>query len=647
MTSALGIAAAAVAAFELRLVSRRPLSLAFAAVALLTATTGFLQQPEISPYKPLQQLLQVEGTRLVAERSSPLGLLSLVESPAIPLRHAPGLSLLSPSTPPEQIALFTDADALDAITRTDQSLKGLDHLDYMTSALPYHLGVQRVLLPGAGAGASVLQALRQGAHEIDAVELNPQVVGLLRRDYGVFTGHLYDRRGVRVHIADNRGFVSDSGPKYDLIQMTLGASFGSSGAGLYAMSETYDLTLEAFRDYLARLKPGGYLALTSWITMPPRPTLKLLATAIAALAQNPAADPARRLLLIRGWQTATLLVKNGPFTEAEIAIARRFCAERAFDIAYYPSMQASEANRTNRLAEPYFHQAATALLGAEADRFMRDYKFDLAPATDDRPYFYHFLRWRTLPEILGARERGGYALLEWGFLIPLLTLVQAVAASLLLIILPLLRHRRTHLVQGERWRVLIFFTGVGLGFFFIEIAFMQRFILYLHHPVYAVTAVLAIFLLSAGAGSRWSGRRTTDRRRLLTGSAIAIALLTLALGTGLPTLFDATASVPLVVKMLISMAVLAPLGFSMGIPFPTTLGLLAIDRPTLAPWAWAINGCASVIGAALASILAVEFGFGRVLLLAVLLYLAATMAILPLARRYTGVHHGNSSNTGV
>ena len=179
-------------------------------------------------------------------------------------------------------------------------------------------------------------------------------------------------------------------------------------------------------------------------------------------------QPAQQLALIRGWKTATLLVKNGPLSAADIAALREFCRARSFDVAYFPGIEAAETNRYNVLDQPDFYEGALALLGRDRDAFIERYKFDIAPATDDRPYFFHYFKWRTLPELLALKERGGLPLLEWGYPVLIATLVQAVAASLLLILLPLgvvaprdarrrgaggLRRARRRLFSGDRLRV--------------------------------------------------------------------------------------------------------------------------------------------------------------------------------------------------
>ncbi len=630
--SALGLGAAALGWWELSGHAdpgrRRPMVgclLALAPILPLLLPGGWTR-PVLSPYKGLSQALQVSGAQIIAERSSPLGFLSVLQNPQVPLRHAPGLSIMAASIPPDQIGIFTDGDAMTVVTRDSGDPAALAYLDQLTSALPYHLKTpRRVLVLGAGGGADVLQAQRHGVRRIDAVELNPQIAALVGRDFGAFSGHLYDRPEVRLEIAEARGFVEGTERRYDLVQLSMLDAFAASAAGLYALSESYLYTVEALEAYLARLAPGGYLALTRWIKLPPRDTLKLFATAVAALERRAVASPEKRLALIRGWQTSTLLVKNGDFSDAEIASLRAFCSARAFDVAWYPGMPAAEANRRNVLQEPIFHRGAVALLGPQRAAFLSDYKFTLRPATDDRPYFFNFFKWQALPEILRLRGQGGLPLLEAGYLVLVATLLQALLVSLILVLAPIgLRHRREPALAAgfSRPRVLVYFLATGLAFLFMEIAYIQKFILFLSHPLYATAAVLSAFLIFAGLGSGFSERLAKGgrARAAVAWSVAAIAVLGTAYLLVLGPVFKPLMVLPGALRVAIAVVLIAPLAFAMGMPFPLALGRLGESAPALIPWAWAVNGCASVLSAVLATLLAIHLGFTGVVMLAIGFY---------------------------
>ena len=608
----------AVAWLELRLPARRRalLFLALAAIPLLLPPdwTGLA----ISPYKGLSQQMRIQGSRIVEERSSPLALLTIVENSLVPFRYAPGLSLAAETEPPEQLGIFMDGDSVNVITRFSDDTKKTVHLDMVTSALPYHLRqMQDVLILGAGAGADILQALNFNVPDISAVELNPQVIELVR-ERAEFSGNLFDRENVHIYRGEARSFVAGSSKTYDLIQLPILDSFSSSAAGLYALNENYLYTVEALQEYINHLSPAGYLCMSRWVKLPPRDTLKLLATAIKGLKGVGISDPENHLVIIRSWQSSSLLIKKSVFTEAEIAAMKKFCSRRLFDLVYYPGMPAHEANRFNILRTPLFHQGAASLLGQDPDTFTRRYKFNIMPATDDRPYFSNFFKWQTLPEIVGLKGQGGMVLLESGYLILAITLVQAVFASLVLVLLPVLFRIRDKVQAGgwSRPRIALYFFAIGLGFLFLEIAFIQKFILYLGHPLYAAAAVLAIFLVFAGLGSRFARRR---RFHALWPFIIILVLGILELiASGI--LFTVLSGLAVPLKVFLAVVMLGPLAFCMGMPFPLALTEIGADIPDLIPWAWAVNGCASVIAAVLATLLAIHFGFAAVVMIALVLY---------------------------
>jgi hypothetical protein len=372
------------------------------------------------------------------------------------------------------------------------------------------------------------------------------------------------------------------------------------------------------------------LAITRWLKLPPRDSLKLAATVIEALNSNGVADPGQRIALIRSWNTSTLLVSNTPFSSTDIETIRDFARSHSFDTAWYPSMPRTDANRFNLLPRAYLYDGVSALLGDDAEAFKRRYKFYISPATDDRPYFFHFLKWSALPEFMSLLRRGGAGLIEWGYLILIATLVQAIIAGVLLILLPLLRIKRSW-PPGTAGRMGSYFFLLGLAFLFVEIAFIQKFILFLSHPLYSVAVVLSAFLIFAGIGSACSGQLPKRFHQyghqavpVVVAGIAAITLLYLLL---LPALFQQHMGLADGIKVSLSFALIAPLAFCMGMPFPIGMHRLADSAPEFIPWAWGINGFASVISASMATLLAIEFGFTVVVSIALAAYATAAAII--------------------
>lgn len=623
--AAAGFLAAAAAWLELGLSPWRS-SLIFVLAALLPfILPSSWTRINFSPYKGLSQQLRIPGSRIIAEKSSPLALLTVVENKTVPLRHAPGLSLNASGEPPPQLGVFTDGDAMTVITQGGLDWRRYSYFDQMTSALPYHLAdLGKVLVIGGGGGGDVLQARYHRAPSVDVLELDARMADLVRLRFSAFSGNIYNTPGVRLHIGEARGFITTSDSCYDLIQLPL-PSGGGASSGLYALHENYLLTTEAFAEYIGHLNENGYLAVTSWIRLPPRETLKVFATAVTAMKESSFADPAAHLLLIRSWQTSTLVIKKSPIESAEIQAMRKFCAERSFDLSYYPGMDPATANQYNILPNSLFYQGAMALLGPQKEDFLNRYKFDLKPATDDSPYFFHFFKWRILPEMLALRGQGGVMLVEWGYLILVATLLQALVLSLIFILLPLLfygRSRQKESIVFSRWRVFIYFFALGLAFLFLEIAFIQKLILFLSHPLYAASVTLSSFLLFAGLGSAAARKIRQNREarwiaRLAIAAICAVGLLYLFV---LDPVLKQMMGWPFVIKACAAVSLIAPLAFCMGMAFPLGLDRISEENLQLLPWAWGVNGCASVLSSVLATLIAIHAGFTLVVLASLVLY---------------------------
>jgi len=582
---------------------------------------------EYAEYKGLPQAERVAGATVADSRSGPLGLLTTVQNPAVPFRHAPGLSITGNASIPEQIAVFTDAGSATMINRYTGEHGSIAYLDRLTSALPYHLTrIESVLVLAAGAGGDVLQALFHGSARITAVESNAQLIDLVRNEYAEFSGGIYRDPRIDVRIAQPRDFISRDRQQYDLVQMGGQDAFGAAAGSLHALNESYAYTVEALQSALERLGDGGFVAITRNVDLPPRDPLKIFATAVAALEARGVGDPSRQLAWVRSWSSATLIIKNGALTAAQVDALREFAAERRFDVAYYPGMARDEANRYNVLSTPLFFDAATAILGQERPRFLSRYKFRITPSTDDRPFHFHFFKWQHLPEMLALRARGGMGLLELGYVVLVTALVQALLVSIVLTALPLvwLGGGGARVSAWSRAAVVGYFLSVGLAFLSIEIAFIQIFVRFLGHPVYSVTVVLASFLLFAALGSKLVASRVRESRvrarNLLLGAVCVIGSLALAYVVVLPAFFETLAGAPFAARACVTVLLIAPLACAMGTPFPLGLDSLSRTASHLIPWAWAINGCASVVSAVLAVVLAMHLGFSAVILFAAILY---------------------------
>ncbi len=322
------------------------------------------------------------------------------------------------------------------------------------------------------------------------------------------------------------------------------------------------------------------------------------------------------------------MIKNGIISREEILDVQEFTSKRNFDLVYTPEIQPEQVNRFNLLKPPVFYQSTQLLLSEDRQQFVARYKFNLQPATDDRPYFQHFFRWSSFPEMIGLLHRGGASLIETGYLIIFATLCIAILVSIFLVLGPLwwLNDVKQNNRSSIRYhQVFSYFCAIGLGFMMIEIAFMQKFILFLHHPVYAAAATLSAFLMFAGAGSACTSSLTKYYGHNLCLAMAIFSIVGLSLGylLILPDIFVWGGALSMPLRFVVTICLISPLAFFMGMPMPLALGCLAEQTSYLIPWAWGINGCASVISSVLAVLLAMQFGFSMVILVAVILYILA------------------------
>lgn len=569
-----------------------------ALLGLILAAPPWLEI-RLSPYKSLSQMERFPDARVVFSRWNAYSRVDVLQSASI--HAAPGLSLGYLGALPPQRGLFVDGDGLSGIVNGGD-LTAL--ADALPASLAYRLrpGARTLVFEPRG-GLDVHLALQTGAASVTVVESNDLTVEAVR----TFGGRLYDDPRVTPLVASGRSYLRRNPARYDVIHLALTGGYRAVTSGAYSLSEDYLLTQQAFADYLTHLNDGGLLIVSRWLQAPPSESLRAWALAVAAVEKSGVAHPAQQLAAIRGWATSTILVKNGEWTAQEIRTIKDFCAARSFDLVYYPGMTEAEANRFAILEQPIYHRAFTDLLTAAGrDRFYDDYPFAIRPPTDDRPFFFHFFTWQQTPAILATLGQTWQPFGGSGYLVLVALLALAALASAAFILLPLAL-RRSEPLAGSKAPAFAYFALLGLGYLFVEIPLMQRFILFLDHPIYAFAAVLFSLLLSSGLGSALAARLPLRRTLLLLFVAVLLYPLVLPLG------FDRLLGWPLAARLAATVAALAPLGFLMGVPFPRGIALIEQQSPDLIPWAWGINGCASVIASVLAAMLALSAGFAWVL----------------------------------
>lgn len=618
----LGLLAAALSLWRVR----RQFSVLFPALAVVALFVVWqLAVPlsiRVSEYKSLSKTLNLPDARIVREVQSPYGFIQLVESDV--LRYAPGLSLSYTEPVPRQVGIFKNAEWVGASVAPQPHSAPIEYLQYTTSALPYTLRTfDSICIIGVGSGSEVLTALSANPKSIVGIELDPLLLSTSREYLEKTLAQLQFSGTVRFIAAEGRGFLTRSDERFDLIAIPLLEGFSTGATGIYGITENYLFTVESFSLILSRLRQDGFFAVTEWIKVPERSVLKLVATLLEALENSGVNDPAQHLAAIRSWGTATVLVKRSPLETKETDRIRKFCDERGFDLMYLPGIKEEETNRYHQLQQTSYYEAISTMLSAEREEFIAEYPFDIAPARDRHPYFGHFLRWKNLSWFIEQVGREGVPFLEWGYVVIVATFVLILVMSFALIMLPLIVLKRKGVRASAFPKPLLYFGGIGLGYMLLEMVFIQKFTLFLAHPLYSVSAVVTGMLLFSGLGSlairASAGVPLLTLRWIFTG----IFLLSIVYMIALPAIFAGLIHLSDFWRYGIAVILIAPIAFLMGMPFPAALARLNGLNAALVPWAWGGNGFASVVSAVLAVILSVEFGFSFVFLLAAGCYLVA------------------------
>jgi spermidine synthase len=523
-------------------------------------------------------------------------------------------------------SIVIDGDAATAIFNYD-----IDHLTddqrhqvlEQGPALPYVVRPgAKVLIIGPGGGWDVARALASGSHDITAVEINPIIAEtVMQQKFPQLSHGLYLRPDVHVHVEDGRAFVRRSTDRYQVIQATLVDTWASTAAGAFALSENNLYTVDAFRDYLSHLTDDGVVAVTRWGFDPPRESLRLISLAIEALRQLGETDPAAHVIVGRsgsvgGWGAQdTVLISRKPLAAADIARAQALFAAAKMEAVYVPT-------------GPGGNQFYDLLRSPNAADYERTYTFDISPVTDNRPFFFYTVQPRDLWNFIGhaAKDSADYKINK---AVPLLFAcmgVSLLATFLIVVAPPLVLGTRLPRQAGIRG-FLLYFLFIGAGYILIEVALIQKFVLFLGHPVHALWVVIFSMLVSSGLGSNFSrrvlGKDESRLVKLLGCIALGVALVAIAVSMLLAPLVW----LPFGAKVVMTVALIAPIGFLMGMPFPTALARLEEWHAPSVRWAWSLNAASSVLGSVGALVCAIYLGLVQTMIVGGVFYLAALAVI--------------------
>jgi hypothetical protein len=543
--------------------------------------------------------------------------------------------------------LNIDSQVVTPILRYGGAPGDVEYLKHNVLQLAYHLKpYPKVLIIGPGGGSDVLSALTFGNHDITGVEVNRSTLRLMRTELREYSGGLYAKPGVQLHVADGRAFVAATRKKYDLIQATFVDTFTSSAAGAHTLSENYLYTTDGFDDFLDHLTPDGLLSMSRWggAAFGFAETHRAFAIALAALEARGVKDPASHIVVAQGAppellvegggyqqkgnlaeSMSTLLVKLAPFTDAELTRLDGVIQSSKFRALWLGSRGG---------AEP----ALRGLVSAEGrpaylQRYREASGLDITPVSDDRPFFFDMLDpLRSL--FVEQKPEWAHQIYYWARLLDVRMLHELLLATtlavLVLLALPLLLRFRQVRGLAEPVSMLGYFVCLGVGYIGIELTLMQRFSLFLEHPVYSLVVFLSAMLFFSGLGSASvEGKGPKDG----VPRSLALVGILLVYGVAIPPITRLLIGLPLLAKVVIAVAFAFPPAYLMGTLFP--LGVAAVRQRAegIVPWVWGLNSAFSVLGALASLLLSMSLGFTATWFVFTFAYALAALALFRLARR--------------
>jgi predicted membrane-bound spermidine synthase len=511
---------------------------------------------------------------------------------------------VAPWRPNRKVIWINGGTMQSFLHRFDGNLSSLKKIEWNPASLPFQVARPgSAVIIGSAGGYEVLCALSHGFKMIVAIEMDPVICDLLKKEYAAFTGNIFDLPQVTLLADEGRSALKRMKRKFDVIQMVNSHNADSLLSGALSISETYIYTVESFKDYWDHLQPGGLIYILHWNGE------RLFATALQALKEMGVDRPEDKFFIVqydRGFNH--FFLKKGDFTAADYEILKASVGNNG-RVVYSPDGQ--EDNLYTRMMEDL--EAAT-----------RGSSVNIAPVYDNSPYFNQpnrigQFRFRNV-QIKGMGEKIVQSALVYSNSIYLSILGLSLLFSFFLIFLPL---RRKSLGAGQKSLVSYFFF-IGLAFIMVEIIFIKIFQLFLGSPAISISIIIFSLLVSSGVGSLFSKRFSRLLgTRLATVFSLILAVLLTAYGFGLFGLLDRFIFLPFPLRMAASFVLISLAGLFMGAFFPEGIRRLGEADKGMIGWAWGANSFATVLGSILAVIVSINWNFTLVLVLAGIAYLAA------------------------
>ena len=508
--------------------------------------------------------------------------------------------------------LVIDGEAGTAVTQWDGNREGLEWPRFDVTSLPYHLRKEgNVAVIGVGGGRDILTALWAKSKHITGIEINGAILDILqdrRRDFV----SLDQQREVEFVHDEARSFLTRSDETYDVIQMSLIDTWAATGAGAFTLSENGLYTVEGWQIFFDKLAPNGLLSVSRWYSPEAlSETNRLISLAAMSLLEQGVDNPGEHAVLVARNTVATLLVSPTPFSDADLDQIESVAAEMAFTVLHSPRQESSERLIRDALAS----KSSAQLEAATQHEFL-----DFSPPLDSRPYFFNILKPSAL--LSTDAELGELGIVAGGNLLATYTLMLlcllAFIGVTLVIGVPLLLSGKPQLPKGVFGSGLLYFACIGTGFMMVQIPLIQRFSVYLGHPVYAVSVLLFSMIIAAGLGSSLSDRIAVERdRRWTFVLPLTIVAMIIALYLLSGPIIQATIDQGLLVRCLIVILLVAAAALPMGMCFPLGLRLFRQYSDECLPWLWGVNGATGVLASVLAVAISMWSGINSSLLVAI------------------------------
>ncbi len=611
---------------------RRRLRQACAALAALLGAAAIAHGVAARHNAGWLRLMWVKGqyeARPLVERWNSFSRIRVIGNPDRAIR--PSGWGLSPTLPADRTAhelhLDIDSYAGTELTRYDGNPESVDHLKYdVTNVVHYLRPDSRVIVVGTGGGRDVLSALAFNQKQITGVEINEGIIDLVNRRFGDFTGHLDRDSRVRFVNDEARSYLARLQDRADIIQISLIDTWAATASGAFVLTENSLYTVEAWRIFLEHLAPRGILSVSRWYYADrPGEVYRLATLASTALMQMGVSKPGEHYAIVRARPAAapnapdgvgTMLLSRDPLSTNDVDVLEAVASRMHFEIVQSPRFSADET-------------FASIASGARMSEAVAKHQLNISAPTDDTPFFFHMLRLRDVFNTARWHDQGivRFNMTAVGVLGVLMLTVTLLTAACIAV--PLLVASRSRLAGTPRGikSHLLYFAAIGFGFMLIEISQVQRLAIFLGHPVYSLAVVLFSLLLASGLGSLSTSRLAAhlQRRRLVLLGLLIATLVTF--GALTPMVIRQFEAASTSIRIAVSVAILSPIGFFMGMAFPIGMQRALTEAPSIAPWLWGINGAASVCASVLVVVISLGAGISAAFWVGTVCYVIALAGV--------------------